>query len=119
MAALAVAALSASIEHAAAQADTPFSLTCEGNLVAKGGQYFFAEGDRPLNANSEDDIVCAHVTIAEKRTGSALRQTLKEETISRLLRTCRVGAPCRVSGSVRNLSHDLFVFVRIDSISAR
>jgi hypothetical protein len=119
IAALAAAALGASIGPAVAQADKPFALACEGRLDAKGGQYFFAEGDKPLNANSDDDLVCAHVTIAEKSTKSALRQSLKEDTISRLLRACRVGASCKVSGSVLNLSHDVFVFVRIDSISAK
>ena len=124
MAALAVAALTAtalgpSIRPAAAQADKPFPLTCEGRLDAKGGQYFFAEGDKPLNANSDDDLVCSHVTIAEKSAGSVLKQSMKEDTINRLLRACRVGASCRVSGSVLNLSHDVFVFVKIDSISAK
>ena len=119
IAALAVAALSSPIGPAAAQADKPFALTCEGALDSKGGQYFFAEGDKPLNANSDDDLICSHVTIAEKSTRSAVKQSLKEETVSRLLRACRVGASCRVSGSVLNLSHDVYVFVRIDSISAR
>jgi hypothetical protein len=119
MAALVVAASSALPGPATAQADKPFPLTCEGRLDSKGGQYFFAEGDKPLNANSDDNIVCAHTTIAEKRGGSAVRQSLKEETIARLLRTCRVGASCRVAGAVLNLSHDVFVFVRIDSISAK
>jgi hypothetical protein len=73
MAVLAVAGLSASIGPAAAQADKPFRLTCEGRLDAKGGQYFFAEGDKPLNPNSDDNLVCAHVTIAEKNTKSALK----------------------------------------------
>ena len=124
MAAFAVAAVTAaslggSSGSAAAQADKPFPLTCEGKLDAKGGQYFFAEGNKPLNANSDDDLVCAHITIAEKATKSALKQSLKDETISRLLRACRVGASCKVSGSVLNLSHDVFVFVKIDSISAK
>ena len=117
--ALAVAALSSSMGQAAAQANKPFALTCEGALDSKGGQYFFAQGDEPLNANSDDDLICSHVTIAEKSTRSALRQSLKEETVSRLLRACRVGAFCRVSGSVLNLSHDVYVYVKIDSISTK
>jgi hypothetical protein len=117
--ALTIAALSALIGPAVAQADMPpFPLTCEGRLDYNGRQYFFAEGDKPLNANPDDNIICAHVTIAEKSAGTAIRQTVKETAIIRLLGSCRVGASCKVSGSVLNLSHDDFLFVRIDSISA-
>ena len=61
----------------------------------------------------------AHVTIAEKSSGAAVRQSLREESIARLLGSCRVGASCKVTGSVLNLSHDVFVYVTIDSISAK
>jgi hypothetical protein len=57
MAALAAAILSAAIGRAAAADVKPFALTCEGTLVSQGGQYFFAEGDRPLNADADDNIV--------------------------------------------------------------
>jgi hypothetical protein len=116
--ALAFAVLGSSIGPAATQ-EKPFRLTCEGPLASKGGQYFFAEGDKPLNADSDDNIICAHVTIAEKSSGAAVRQSLREESIARLLGSCRVGAPCKVTGSVLNLSHDVFVYVTIDSISAK
>ena len=36
-----------------------------------------------------------------------------------MLRACRVDASCKVSGRVPNLSHDVFVFVKIDAIDAR
>jgi hypothetical protein len=114
--ALAVAALSGSFGPAAAQRDPRFPLTCQGVLDTRGGQYFFVEGDTPLNADPDDDIICSHVTIAERSTGSALRQSLKEDTIKRLLGVCRVGKSCRVSGLVLNLSHDVYVYVRVDSI---
>jgi hypothetical protein len=115
---LAATVLSSSIGQAA-QDEKPFPLTCEGTLDAKGGQYFFAEGDQPLNADADDNIVCAHVTIAEESTGSAVRQSLREETIRRLLGACRVRASCKVSGSVLNLSHDVYVYVRIGAISPK
>ena len=114
--ALAVAALSLPIGPAAAQRYPRFPLTCQGVLDSKGGQYFFAEGDKPLNVDPDDDVICAHVTIAERSTGTALRQSLREETIKRLLGICRVGTSCRVSGLVLNLSHDAYVYVRVDSI---
>ena len=116
--ALAVAALSW-FGAAAAQRDHRFPLTCQGVLDTKGGQYFFAEGDKPLNADPDDDFICAHVTIAERSTGSALRQSLREDTIRRLQGICRVGRSCRVSGLVLNLSHDVYVYVRVDSIQAQ
>jgi hypothetical protein len=118
LAALAIAILGSSIARAAAQ-EKPFRLTCEGPLASSGGQYFFAEGDKPLNADSDENIICAHVTIAEKSSGAAVRQSLREESIARLLGSCRVGASCKVTGSVLNLSHDVFVYVTIDSISAK
>lgn len=117
--ALVVAALSWSFGPAAAQRAPRFPLTCRGVLDTKGGQYFFAEGDRPLNADPDDDIICSHVTIAERSTGAALRQSLKEETIKRLQSICVVGKSCRVSGLVLNLSHDVYVYVRVDSIQAQ
>ncbi len=118
-AALTVAILSAALGRAAAEDVKPFALTCEGTLASKGGQYFFAEGDRPLNPDADDNIICAHVTIAERRGGAAVRRSLKEDTIRRLLDACRVGASCKVTGSVLNLSHDVFVYVKIDSLSSR
>jgi hypothetical protein len=117
--ALAVAALSWSIGPAAAQRYPRFPLTCQGVLDTKGGQYFFAQGDKPLNANPDNDIICSHVTIAERSTGTALRQSLREDTVKRLQSICLVGKSCRVSGLVLNLSHDAYVYVRVDSIQLR
>jgi hypothetical protein len=78
MAALAFTVLGSSIGPAAAQ-EKPFRLTCEGPLASGGGQYFFAEGDKPLNADSDDNIVCAHVTIAENSSGAAVRESQGRE----------------------------------------
>ena len=117
--ALVVAALSASIQPASAQRGPQFPLTCQGVLDTRGGQYFFVQGGKPLNADPDYDLICSHVTIAETSTGTALRQSLREDTIKRLQSVCQVGKSCRVSGVVLNLSHDAYVFVRVDSIQAQ
>jgi len=75
IAALALAPLTASIGAAAAQADKPFRLTCEGKLTVRNGNYMFAEGSKPLNPNTDDDIACAHVAIAETPSRSAVKQS--------------------------------------------
>jgi hypothetical protein len=111
-------ALAAPLAPVGAQGDESFPLTCQGTLQQKGGQYFFAESEK-LNPDPDDNIVCSHVTIAEKSTSSAPKQSLKEAAIERLLRACRVGSVCKVSGSVLNLSHDLFVYVKIDAMSRK
>jgi hypothetical protein len=112
-----LAFLGASVGEAVAQADKPFALTCEGRLISTGSRYILAEGEKPLNANPKDNLACAHVTIAERSTGAEIQQSLREDTIRQLRASCTVGQSCKVSGSVLNLSHDVFVYVKIDSIS--
>src|SRR5262245_12834669 len=98
----------------------PFPMTCEGILVSENGIYGLVEDAGHLNSNSDDDILCLHATIAEKSsTPYALQYTLKDKEISRILKTCSVGKLCRIEGLVSGLSHDVWFFVKIDSVSAK
>src|SRR5450432_384414 len=108
--ALATSIVSPSVGRAAKyQLGTPFPIACEGILATTNGMYSFAADDD----NSENVIICSNATIAEEsRTQYALRYTLKEKAIVRLLKTCSVGKPCRVVGYVNGLSHDVYFFTK-------
>jgi hypothetical protein len=97
----------------------PFPMTCEGILVSENGQYTFLSDESHLNSNSDDDIICSHATIAEKSDQIALKYTLKEKEITRILKICSVGQKCRIEGSMSGLTHDVYFFVKIDSVSAK
>jgi hypothetical protein len=98
---------------------TPFPIACEGILVSENGIYGFVEDDKHLNSGSDDDIVCLHATIAEKSNINALKYSLKDKEISRILKTCSVGKLCRIEGYMNGLTHDVYFFVKIDSVSAK
>jgi hypothetical protein len=97
----------------------PFPMACEGILVSENGQYMLLLDDSQLNSNSDDDIICSHATIAEKSEKYALKYTLKEKEIDRILKICSVGQKCRIEGSMSGLTHDEYFFVKIDSVSAK
>ncbi len=96
----------------------PFHIVCAGLLVSQNGSYEFAGGASETN-DPEDDEVCAAVIVAEKNQPDALKYTLKDNEISRILKTCTVGRRCRIEGEVRNFTHGVFFFVKIDAISAK
>jgi hypothetical protein len=96
----------------------PFHLACAGLLVSKNGSYELAGGVSE-SKDPEDDEVCERVIVAEKNGADALKYTLKDNEISRILKTCPVGRRCRIEGEVRNFSHGIFFFVKIDTISAK
>jgi hypothetical protein len=109
--ALATSILSPSVGRAAKyQLGTPFPIACEGILASTNGMYSFAADDENSendDETSENDIICSNATIAEERqTKYALKYTLKEKAIVRLLKTCSIGKPCRIVGYVNGLSHD-------------
>ena len=116
---LATSILSPSVGRAAKyQLGTPFPIACEGILASSNGIYSFVADDDRLNSNSENDIICSNVTIAEEsRTKYALKYTLKENAIVQLLKTCSVGKLCRIVGYVNGLSHDVYFFTKIEAIS--
>jgi hypothetical protein len=70
-----------------------------------------------LNPVSDHDRICHQATIAEKSGRAALRYTLKEETVRRLLSVCSLGKLCEISGQMNGLSHDVFFWVHIYSIT--
>jgi hypothetical protein len=74
---------------------TPFPIACEGVLVSENGIYTFVADDDHLNSDSDDDFFCLHATIAEKSNVNALKYTLKDNEVSRILKTCSVGKLCR------------------------
>ena len=116
---LAAIAWTPAVQAANYELGTPFPMTCEGILVSENGIYGLVSDDDHLNSASDDDILCLHATIAEKSSRYALPYTLKENEISRVLKTCSVGKLCRVEGYVNGLTHDVWFFVKIDSLSAK
>ena len=74
---------------------------------------------RERSKDPDDDIVCASAIVAEKNSSTALKYTLKDKEIRRILSTCSVGRRCRIEGEVRNFTHGIFFFVKISSISAK
>jgi hypothetical protein len=98
---------------------TPFPIACEGILGSRNGIYFLDEDPDHPRSNLENDIICSNATIAEEKSKHALKYTLKEDAIIRLLRKCSLGKPCRIVGYVNGLSHDVYFFVKIDTISAK
>jgi hypothetical protein len=111
----------AAVHAATYELGEPFHTACEGILVSQIGIYGFDrdDPDHPATADDEaDNEVCERVIVAEKNSLIALPYTLKDNEISRILNTCSVGKRCRIEGDVRNFTHDVFFFVKIDSISA-
>lgn len=97
---------------------TPFPMTCVGILRSKTGlEYHLEADDGHLNSGSDNDRICQQATIAEKSGRTALRYTLKEETIRRLLSVCSVGKLCEISGQMNGLTHDVFFWVQIYSVT--
>jgi hypothetical protein len=58
-------------------------------------------------------------TVAEKNGPDALKYSLKDAEVSRVLNVCSPGQLCRIEGDMRNFTHDVYFFVKIDSISAK
>jgi hypothetical protein len=116
---LAVIIWTSAVQAANYELVDPFPMTCEGILVSENGIYGLVGDADHLNSNSDDDILCSHATIAEKSSKYALQYTLKEKEISRILKTCSVGKLCRIEGVVSGLTHDVWFFVKIDSVSAK
>jgi hypothetical protein len=81
-----------------------FHMTCEGILASKNGFYSLDDARGP---SRDDDDVCRSATVERGRN------------ISRVLKTCSVGGPCRIEGVVKNLTHGVFIFVRVDSASSQ
>jgi hypothetical protein len=97
---------------------SPFAISCEGRLDSKGGQYFFSRDHKVKSDSDDNEQICSLATIAEKTTKTPLsRYTLREATIRRLLGTCSLGNACRITGCMNGLSHDVYFFVKIDSVS--
>lgn len=98
----------------------PSPMVCEGILVSTNGSYRLVADDSHLNSESDDDRICASATIAEEsRNKYALKYTLKDKEISRILKTCSVGKLCRIDGDMSGLTHDVYFFVKINSVSAK
>jgi hypothetical protein len=97
----------------------PFPMTCVGVLESKTAvEYHLISDDTHLNSNSDNDRICQQATIAEKSGRTALSYTLREETIRRLLKVCSLGKLCEISGQMNGLSHDVFFWVQIYSITS-
>jgi hypothetical protein len=97
---------------------TPFPMTCVGILQSiTGAEYHLTADDNHLNSNDDHDRICQQATIAEKSGKAALRYTLKDETVRRLLSICSLGKPCEISGQMNGLTHDVFFWVQIYSIT--
>jgi hypothetical protein len=116
---LAVIIWTPAVQAANYELGTPFPIACEGILVSENGIYTLVADDNHLNSDSDDDITCLHATVAEKSNINALKYTLKDNEISRILKTCSVGKLCRIEGSMNGLTHDVYFFVKIDSVSAK
>jgi hypothetical protein len=98
---------------------TPFPIACEGILVSEGGSYKLDADVTEASADS-DEFICASATIAEKSDNKyALKYTLKDNEITRILKVCSVGKLCRIEGEMSGLTHDVYFFVKINSISAK
>jgi hypothetical protein len=98
---------------------TPFAMTCVGILQSSTGvEYHLTADDNHLNSNTDHDRICQQATIAERSGRTALRYTLKEETIRRLLNVCSLGKLCEISGQMNGLSHDVFFWVQMYSINS-
>src|SRR5436190_6387695 len=95
---LTVVIWASAVQAANYEIGTPFPIACEGILVSENGIYTLVADDNHLNSDSDDDIICLHATIAEKNNIHALKYTLKDNEISRILKTCSVGKLCRVEG---------------------
>jgi|SRR5579885_394753 len=96
---------------------TPFRMSCVGTLEYKAGAYFLSVDDDHPNSSDDDNRICGGATIAEEKNKYALRYTLREKTIIRLLRTCSLGDLCQIVGYMNGLSHDIWFWVKIDAIS--
>ena len=106
--------------HAATyELGAPFHIACQGILVSENGAFRLDLDDGHPNANADDEIVCVSAIVAEKNGPTALKYTLKDSEVSRIMSICSVGKLCRIEGDVRNFSHGVFFFVKIDSISAK
>ena len=116
---LAVIIWAPAVQAANYELGTPFPMVCEGVLVSENGIYTLVADDNHLNSDSDDDIVCLHATVAEKSSMYALKYTLKDNEVDRILKTCSVGRLCRIEGDMNGLTHDVYFFVKIDSVSAK
>jgi hypothetical protein len=102
------------------QLGKPFPMACEGNLVYHKGIYSLEQDIDNPSSDPDHDLICGLADLAEETdTGSALKYTLKEKAIIQILRSCSLGKLCRVVGYVNGLSHDVYFWVRIDSMSAK
>jgi hypothetical protein len=97
----------------------PFHIVCEGILVSQNGSYQLEVDDNHPSSNPDDDQICSEAIVAEKNSENALKYTLKDSEIARILQTCSVGKVCRIEGQMRGMSHDVFFFVKIDSMSVK
>jgi hypothetical protein len=112
--------ISCAAEAAQYQLGTPFPIACEGVLENHNGEYVLRADDDHLNTDSQNDFICGLATVAEESTAKyRLKYTLRENAIIRILRTCSLGKLCRIVGYVNGLSHDVYFWVKIDSVSAK
>jgi hypothetical protein len=96
----------------------PFPMTCVGILQSyPNGMGYILSVEKAGSTYAEQDSQCQLATIAERSSKSALVYTLKEETIRRLLNICLLGKLCEISGQMNGLSHDVFFWVQIYSIT--
>jgi hypothetical protein len=106
--------VSAVAEAARYELGKPFPMSCVGILDSKAGGYFLTTEGR-----SDDDRICHYATIAEESTAKhALKYTLREKTVIQVLRVCTLGKPCRIEGLMNGLTHDVYFWVRVDSVTA-
>jgi hypothetical protein len=99
---------------------TPSPMVCEGILATTNGAYRLVADDSHLNSDSDDDRICTMATIAEESHSKyALKYTLKDNEISKILKICSVGKLCRIEGDMSGLTHDVYFFVKINAVSAK
>jgi hypothetical protein len=102
------------------QLGKPFPMTCEGTLVYHKGIYSLEQDIDHPSTDPDHDLICGLADLAEESdTGYALKYSLKEKAIIQILKSCSLSKLCRVVGYVNGLSHDVYFWVRIDSVSAK
>jgi hypothetical protein len=115
-----IALMLAMITAASAQQDESKSLdetqiSCIGVMASRRGIYFFK--DKPnnpiLSSDPNEPYLCDGAAILPNEKGC---WPIKGKSLKQILRVCKIGMTCQITGVLKNLTHGLYCWTQVNSV---
>ena len=94
----------------------PFKMVCTGVLGTNNVIYFFDSNSETSGLAPGDQYICSGASILPREKGC---WPLQGKSLKEMLAVCSIGKECSIAGWIRNLSHGLYCWSRIDWVSPK